>query len=83
MDETYIRVKGKWCYLYRAVDKENKTIDFLLTQKRDKKSAKKFFCKAIANNGLPIKINIDKSGSNTTAIQAFNGENQSSIETRQ
>ena len=61
MDETYIKVKGKWCYLYRAVDKENNTIEFLLTEKRDKKAAKRFFVKAIENNGLPEKITIDKS----------------------
>ncbi len=36
MDETYIKVKGVWTYLYRAVDKSGKTIDFLLTEKRDK-----------------------------------------------
>ncbi len=40
LDETYIKVKGRWHYLYRAVDKENNTIDFLLTKKRDQKSAK-------------------------------------------
>ncbi len=56
IDETYIKVKGKWCYLYRAVDKENNTIDFLLTEKRDKKAAKRFFDKAINNNGVPAKI---------------------------
>ena len=39
MDETYIKVKGVWKYLYRAVDKEGKTIDFLLTAKRDKAAA--------------------------------------------
>ena len=36
LDETYIKVKGKWCYLYRAVDKDGKTIDFLLTHGRKK-----------------------------------------------
>ena len=56
MDETYIKVKGKWRYLYRAVDKEGKTIDFLLTKKRDKKAAKRFLIKAINNNGFPEKI---------------------------
>jgi transposase-like protein len=38
MDETYSKIKEKWCYLYRTVDKENNTIDFLLTEKRDKKA---------------------------------------------
>jgi len=83
MDETYIKVKGVWHYLYRAVDKENNTIDFLLTKKRDQKSAKKFFIKAISNNGLPEKINIDKSGSNLSAIKSYNAENQTNIEIRQ
>jgi len=83
MDETYIKVKGVWHYLYRAVDKENNTIDFLLTKKRDQKSAKKFFIKAISNNGLPEKINIDKNGSNLSAIKSYNAENQTNIEIRQ
>jgi len=48
MDETYIKVKGVWKYLYRAVDKEGKTIDFLLTAKRDKAAAKRFFGKSDA-----------------------------------
>jgi putative transposase len=72
MDETYIKIKGAWHYLYRAVDKENNTIDFLLTEKRDKKAAKRFFDKAIDNNGVPAKITIDKSGANKAAIEAYN-----------
>jgi VCBS repeat-containing protein len=83
MDETYIKIKGKWCYLYRAVDKENNTIDFLLTEKRDKKAAKRFFVKAIENNGVPAKITIDKSGANKAAIEAYNSENNTEIEIRQ
>jgi transposase-like protein len=65
------------------VDKENNTIDFLLTKKRDKKAAKRFFVKAIENNGLPEKITIDKSGSNKAAIEAYNAENNTDIEIRQ
>jgi len=59
MDETYIKVKGIWHYLYRAVDKEGNTIDFLLTRKRDKIAAKRFLIKAINNNGFPEKITIE------------------------
>ena len=44
-DETYIKIKGKWCYLYRAVDSKGNTIDFWLSEKRDKKSAERFFKK--------------------------------------
>jgi len=62
MDETYIKVNGKWVYLYRAVDKEGSTIDFMLSEKRDRPAVLKFFKKAIGSSGLPEKINIDKSG---------------------
>ena len=54
MDETYIKIKGVWKYLYRAVDKEGKTIDFLLTAKRDKAAAMRFFEKAMQDNGIPV-----------------------------
>jgi putative transposase len=83
MDETYIKVKGQWKYLYRAVDKEGRTVDFLLTARRDRKAAKRFFKKAIGTNGIPEKINIDKSGANTAGIKDYNTENASSIEIRQ
>ena len=53
MDETYIKVKGEWMYLYRAVDKEGATVDFLLTRRRNKLAAHKFHLKAISNNGCP------------------------------
>jgi putative transposase len=43
MDETYIRVKGEWRYLYRAVDKDGNTIDFLLRARRDKAAARRYF----------------------------------------
>jgi putative transposase len=67
MDETYIKVNGQWKYLYRAVDKIGKTIDFLLTAKRDKAAAMRFFEKAILANGLPEKVTMDKSGANKAA----------------
>tara|TARA_R110002096_G_scaffold178411_1_gene355347 strand:- start:299 stop:970 length:672 start_codon:yes stop_codon:yes gene_type:complete len=72
MDETYIKVKGVWRYLYRAVDKEGNTIDFLLTKRRQRMSAQSFLIKAIKNNGKPTVINIDKSGSNSGAIRVYN-----------
>jgi len=56
VDETYIKVKGRWTYLYRAVDKQGRTIDFLLSEKRDKAAAKRFFIKANQNNEAPEKI---------------------------
>ena len=72
MDETYIKVGGKDRFLYRAVDKEGNTVDFLLTKRRQKMSAQKFFNKAIGNNGKPRIVNIDKSGANKTALWAVN-----------
>ena len=68
MDETYIKVKGIWKYLYRAVDKEGKTVDFLLTAKRDKAAAMRFFDKAMQANDVPDKVTMDKSGANKAAI---------------
>jgi len=72
MDETYIKVKGQWCYLYRAVDKFGDTIDFMLSEKRDELAAKRFFNKAISYNNQPEKITIDKSGANNSALKSIN-----------
>lgn len=72
MDETYVKVKGEWCYLYRAVDKDGDTVDFMLSKKRDRKAALKFFRKAIGSNGLPHTITIDKSGANSSALNRLN-----------
>ena len=52
MDETYIKVKGVWKYLYREVDKEGNSVDFLLTAKRGKAAAMRFFDKAMRDNGF-------------------------------
>jgi transposase-like protein len=60
MDETYIKVKAVWKYLYRAVDKQCKTVDFLLTTKRNMAAAKRFFNKAMGANGDPDKIAMEK-----------------------
>ena len=64
MDETYIRVKGLWVYYYRAVDKENQTIDFYLSPTCDTKAAQAFLKKTIESSGKPEKVNMDKSGAN-------------------
>jgi len=72
MDETYIKVKGVWHYLYRAVDKSGDTIDFMLSKRRDKSSARAFFIRAIGSSGLPEKVVINKSGSNKSALNAIN-----------
>src|SRR4029078_2583781 len=79
MDETYVKIKGKSAYLYRAVDKEGHTIDFLLTPTRDRDAAEAFLRKAIRTQGRPEKITIDQSGSNTAAITHYNKMHQTTI----
>jgi len=68
--ETYIRVKGKWVYLYRAVDSTGATIDFLLSAKRDAAAAERFLAKALsgANHPAPRVINTDKHAGYPPAI---------------
>jgi len=83
MDETYNKINGQWKYLYRAVDTNGQTIDFLLTAHRDKKAALRFFKKAIRQHGLPDKVRIYKSGANTAALDALNDELGVDIEVRQ
>ena len=51
MDETYIKVKGKWTYLYRAVDRNGQTLDFMLSEHRNTVAARRFFKRTIAANG--------------------------------
>ena len=83
MDETYIKVKGVWKYLYRAVDKEGKTVDFLLTARRDKAAALRFFDKAMKASGIPEKVTMDKSGANKAAMDEINARGEIPITVRQ
>jgi transposase-like protein len=83
LDETYVKIKGEWKYLYRAVDKQGDTIDFLLTAKRDKRAARRFLKKAIGYSGKPSLINIDKSGANTAAIKQYNADEKKRVKIRQ
>jgi transposase-like protein len=82
LDETYVRIRGKWAYLYRAVDKEGHTIDFLLTPTRDRDAAEAFLHKAIRTQGLPEKVTIDKSGANMAAITHYNKTHKAVITIR-
>ncbi len=59
VDETYIRVRGRWTYLYRAVDKQGLTVDFLLSEHRDIAAAKRFFTRATKQRGAPQSITLD------------------------
>ncbi|MGJ0580955.1 IS6 family transposase, partial [Xenorhabdus bovienii] len=73
-DETYIKIKGQWRYLYRAVDSDGNTVDFLLTAHRDKEAALRFFKKAIRQHGQPDVVTIDKSGANKAAVDELTKE---------
>jgi putative transposase len=83
MDETYVRIKGRWKYLYWAVDTAGYTVDFLLTAKRDRKAALRFLCKAIDQHGTPAKITIDGSDANAAAIEDYNEKHDAEVEIRQ
>ena len=57
--ETYIKVRGQWVYLYRAVDKAGRPVDFLLSKRRDVATAKRFFSRAAKQHGAPRVITLD------------------------
>lgn len=71
LDETYIKIRGKWFYLYRAIDKNGDTLDWMLSRYRNKKSAKRFFKKILNNPYVkePRVINADKSPTFPSAIE--------------
>ena len=69
VDETYVRIKGEWCYLYRAVDSEGATVEFFLSAFRDKESAQILFRRAIRHGApAPRVINTDLALTYPTAI---------------
>jgi transposase-like protein len=74
VDETYIQVKGHWAYLYRAVDKEGQTVDFLLSERRDMTAAKRFFAQAVEKRGVPQKITLDGSAASHEAVAELQEE---------
>ena len=73
-DETYIRVKGRWTYLYRAVDKVGRTIDFYLSERRDVNAAKQFFRKAMKSVGMPRVITLDAYAASHRAVRELKAE---------
>jgi putative transposase len=79
MDETYIRVKGEWRYLYRVVDRSGEPVDFLLTEHRDTEAARRFLKKAIRRHGVPETITIDGSDASETAIKSYKEEHGTKI----
>jgi IS6 family transposase len=81
VDETYIKVKGAWKYLYRAVDSTGQTIDFMLSAKRDARAAKRFFRKMLkaASHSSPRVINVDKNPAYSPAVEELKKEGVLSI----
>jgi transposase-like protein len=73
-DETYIKVKGRWTYLYRAVDKQGRTVEFLLSEKRDVAAAKRFFRKAMKTNGAPRVITLDAYAASHRAVRELKAD---------
>jgi transposase-like protein len=83
VDETYVRIKGRWSYLYRAVDKAGKTVDFLIRAKRDVAAAKAFFRQAFASRGRPPhKITLDGYQASHRAAREFLAQHQGGARTR-
>ncbi len=76
VDETYIKVKGQWKYLYRAVDSAGNTLDFLLCAKRDTQAAKRFLRKTLkaSHTGSPRVINVDKNAAYPSAVEHLQQE---------
>jgi putative transposase len=83
LDETYIRVRGHWCYLFRAVDNAGHTVDFFLTAHRDRAAALRFLTKVTRRHGVPEKITIDGSEANAAAIRSYNEAHGTAISIRQ
>src|SRR5262245_42473495 len=76
VDETYVKIKGAWKYLYRAVDSTGQTIDFMFSAKRDARAAKRFFRKMLkaASHSSPRVINVDKNPAYPPAVEQLKEE---------
>ena len=76
VDETYVKARGKWMYLYRALDSTGQTLDFLLNQTRSSRAAKRFFRKMLSRSSVtrPRVINVDKNPSYIGAIRDLTAE---------
>jgi transposase-like protein len=87
VDETYVKVKGVWTYLYRAVDSQGNTLEFLLSRTRDSQAAKGFFTKALKSSHTvtPRVITVDKNAAYPKALRELKatGDLAGSCELRQ
>ena len=76
MDETYIMVRGRWMYLYRAIDSVGDTVEFFFSKSRDLPAAKRFFRKVLWRHGRPERIVIDGSQTNREVITSCDVESR-------
>ncbi|WP_353646083.1 IS6 family transposase [Mesorhizobium sp. WSM2239] len=76
MDETYIKVRGQWMYLYRAIDSVGDTVEFFFSEHRDLPAAKRFLQKALGRHGRPDRVVVDGSQTNHEAIISCDAENR-------
>lgn len=76
VDETYIKVRGQWKYLYRAIDSLSDTVEFFFSEHRDLPTAKRFLRKAFARHGRPDRIVVDGSQTNLEAIRSCDAESR-------
>ncbi|MDH4984328.1 IS6 family transposase [Aminobacter anthyllidis] len=82
MDETYIKVRGQWMYLYRAVDSVSDKVEFWFSEQRNLASAKRFFRKALQRHGRPDRVVIDGSQTNLEAIVSCDATNRLRVRSR-
>jgi putative transposase len=76
VDETYIEVRGRWIYLYRAIDRNGDTVEFWFSERRDLIAAKRFLRKALNRHGRPERIVIGGSQTNREAILSCDAESR-------
>ncbi len=76
MDETYIKVRGEWVYLYRAVDKAGKTMDFYSSGQREINAAKAFLRKAMNGQRVPTKVTLDAYAASHRAVADLKGDGE-------
>lgn len=76
VDETYLKVRGQWMYLYRAIDSVGDTVEFYFSAQRDLPAAKRFFRKALKRHGRPDRVVIDGSQTNRAAIVSCDTANR-------
>ncbi|ANY77414.1 integrase [Microvirga ossetica] len=82
VDETYIKVRGRWTYLYRAIDSNGDTVEFWFSERRNLTAAKRFLRKALKRHGRPKRIVIDGSQTNREAILSCDAESRLQDRTR-